>query len=139
MIRHGQAPFLECSSQGDKRFSAFYAKPKSLGGKSIEDAYQRMKVIDVGRGEGGEGGARLQTGLGWREAKGKPAVNIEDCQTAYKQWWREWVEEQGLIGVLLKVVGVSDLFGQVGHVCQASVLWELRAEALAKLASGGQR
>lgn len=25
MIMHGNSPYLECSSRGDKRFSAFYA------------------------------------------------------------------------------------------------------------------
>jgi len=37
MIRHGEAPFLECSSKGDKRFSAFCAIIMSDDGlRSIE-------------------------------------------------------------------------------------------------------
>jgi hypothetical protein len=57
MIKHGSHPYLECSSRGDRRFSAFHARPKSLGGRSIEEGYQGMKVF--------KGGV---TGLKWREA-----------------------------------------------------------------------
>lgn len=48
MIRVGNAPYLECSSRGDKRFSAFYARIKSLGYKSIEELYQAKKVFANG-------------------------------------------------------------------------------------------
>ena len=35
MIKIGEAPFLECSSKGDKRFSAFYARIKAFNSKSF--------------------------------------------------------------------------------------------------------
>lgn len=117
MIRHGEKPFKECSSLGDKRFSAFYARPKSLKGKSIEEAYQALKVFEDGT-----------TDLTWKQAKGRTAVNIEECAKMYKQWWREWVEEQGLLPSLVNSTGLSDIYGQPGHQCQATVLWELRNE-----------
>lgn len=115
MIKLGTSPYLECSSKGDKRFSAFYARPRSLNGKSIEEAYQSMKVFADG-----------STGLGWREAKGKKAINADECRIAYEQWWKEWIEEQKLIDVLVEAQGLSDMFGQKGHICQAEVLWNLR-------------
>ncbi len=115
MIQHGKPPYIECSSQGDCRFSAFYARPKSLKGRSIEEAYQAMKVFPDG-----------STGLSWRRAKGRTAINIEDCASAYRQWWREWVDEQNLWPDLLWASGLSDQFGQKGHQCQATVLWDLR-------------
>ena len=115
MLKFGTAPYLECSSKGDKRFSAFYARPQSLRGKSIEEAYQSMKVF-----------ADDSTGLNWREAKGKKAVNANECAMAYKKWWEEWVEEQNLINILVEAQGLSDMFGQKGHICQAEVLWNLR-------------
>ena len=115
MIRLGFPPFLECSSRGDTRFSAFYARPISLGGRSIEDAYQAMKVFEDG-----------STGLTWRQAKGKRALNMAECEEAYKQWWKEWVSEQDLLPVLKAVSGLSDMFGQAGHICQASTLWFIR-------------
>ena len=115
MIRVGDPPYLECSSRGDKRFSAFYARPRILGGKSIEEAYQAMKVFADGT-----------TGLTWREAKGRQALNHEACAAAYIVWWRAWVEEQILLPVLKAASGLSDTFGQPGHVCQATVLWDLR-------------
>lgn len=71
MIRHGVAPFLECSSKGDKRFSAFYAQ---VNGNSIEDQYQAAKVFADG-----------STGLYWRDAKGKKAVNAQACAMLYSQ------------------------------------------------------
>lgn len=118
MIHIGSAPYLECSSKGDKRFSAFYARPKSLNGRSIEEAYQAMKVFVDG-----------STGLSWRSAKGRQAVNQEACAEAYARWWREWVDEQQLIDVLRGAAGLSDIFGQPGHACQAIVLWEIREAA----------
>jgi hypothetical protein len=119
MIKHGTAPFLECSSRGDKRFSAFYAYPKSLKGKSIEEAYQAAKLIKMPNGD-------LKSGLHWKEAKGKPCVNINEAQFLYKEWWKEWVKEQNLLPILKSASGLSDMFGQQGHICQATVLWELR-------------
>lgn len=118
MVRYGSAPYLECSSKGDKRFSAFSARPRSLNGRSIEQAYQAMKIFADG-----------STGLSWRDAKGKFAVNQETCAAAYEQWWREWVDEQQLAPVLRAAAGLSDIFGQVGHVCQAEVLWRIREGA----------
>jgi len=119
MIRHGSAPYLECSSKGDKRFSAFYARPSSLKGKSIEEAYQAMKVFEDG-----------STGLSWREAKGRRAVNMDDCAAAYTQWWIEYIYEKNLVWELSNASGLSDMFGQKDHVCQATVLWNIRNNPL---------
>lgn len=69
-----------------------------------------------------------KTGLSWREAKRKHAVNYEECKAAYIQWWEEWVNEQGLLSILKEASGLSDLFGKEGSVCQAAVLWEIRNE-----------
>lgn len=74
MIQHGEAPFLECSSRGDKRFSAFYARIKKYGNKTIEELYQAAKVFEDG-----------STGLTWREAKGRKAVNAEETARLYRK------------------------------------------------------
>lgn len=68
MIRVGEAPYLECSSKGDKRFSAFYAWLRCYGGKSIEEICQAAKIFEDG-----------STGLTWKQAKGRKAVNQEEC------------------------------------------------------------
>lgn len=115
MLRFGSPPYLECSGRGDRRFSAFYARPRSLNGRSIEEAYQASKVF--------EGGV---TGLSWRIAKGLRATNAAECASLYRRWWEEWVREQNLLPVLKAASGLSDMFGQSGHVCQAEVLWEIR-------------
>lgn len=115
MITIGSPPYLECSSRGDKRFSAFYARPAILNGRSIEEAYQAMKVFEDG-----------STGLSWRQAKGRKASNQQACADAYTQWWAAWVEQEQLLPILQAAFGLSDFFGQPNHVCQALVLWDIR-------------
>lgn len=117
MIKHGNPPYLECSSRGDRRFSAFYARPSELGGRSIEEAYQARKILEDGR-----------TGLYWREAKGRRAVNQEECAEYYKYLWTLYVLENNLLTVLKRASGLSDIFGREGSVCQATVLWDIRNE-----------
>lgn len=115
MIRHGDPPYLECSSRGDSRFSAFYAV---VCGRTIETQYQAAKIFEDGR-----------TGLTWREAKGRQAVNMDECAELYEGLWRLYlVEHPELVEILKHASGVSDVFGQPGHVCQATTLWKLRAE-----------
>jgi hypothetical protein len=115
LIKHGEPPYLECSSKGDKRFSAFYAK-LARGKGSIEDMYQAYKVFEDG-----------STGLSWKEAKGKKAVNQEECAKIYSLLWDQYIyEHPELLEVLKKASGLSDMFGQEGHVCQATELWRIR-------------
>lgn len=116
MIRHGQAPFLECSSKGDKRFSAFAARIKRYGNKSIEELYQASKVFEDG-----------STGLSCRDAKGKQAVHQEKCSLYYSVLWDVYIHEHPeLVSVLTSATGLSDIFGQAGRCCQATELWRIR-------------
>lgn len=113
MIRHGQPPYLECSSKGDKRFSAFYAM---LGNKSIEQLYQGSKVFADG-----------SSGLSVKEAKGRQAVNQGDVAQGYGFLWDVYIAiNPDLLLVLREASGLSDIFGQEGHVCQATELWRIR-------------
>jgi hypothetical protein len=102
MIRHGEPPFLECSSKGDKRFSAFYAEIKCLGNRRIEAVFQAAKIFEDG-----------STGLSIKEAKGRKAVNSDELQVLYSELWNTYI---------------SEIFGQTGHVCQATELWRIRNE-----------
>lgn len=116
MIRHGRVPFLECSSKGDKRFSAFYARIKGRGNKSIEEIYQAAKVFEDG-----------STGLGWEDAKGRKPVNSKDTTVLYGRLWDEYIRENPeLVEVLVAATGLQDRFGQKGHCCQATELWRIR-------------
>ena len=66
----------ECSSKGDKRFSAFCAI--MLDGRSIEEHYQcDVKGYDIG-------------GTNWRLGKGKKPLRNVDCYIEYKNLWRIW-------------------------------------------------
>jgi len=79
MIKHGSLPYLECSTKGDRRFSAFCARIDGRGGKSIEEIYQAAKVFDDG-----------STGLTWKEAKGGVPINYEEVARLYSQLWDEY-------------------------------------------------
>lgn len=115
MIRHGVAPFLECSSRGAKRFSAFHAIVIRYR-DTIENIYQGKKRFADG-----------STGLGWREAKGLRAVNQDECVTWYSHLWDQYIfENPRLLDELRAASGLSDVFGQPGHCCQATELWRIR-------------
>jgi hypothetical protein len=117
MVRHGIAPFYECSSKGDRRFSAFYAR---LDGKSIEEIYQGAKVFHGGL-----------TGLSPQQAKGKRAQNMDEVRKLYSDLWDRYIAENPkLLDILLKVPGLSDVFGTPGNACQATELWRIRAAHL---------
>lgn len=116
MVRHGKPPYLECSSKGDKRFSAFYARIRAHDNKTIEELYQARKVLADGR-----------TGLSIRDAKGKRPVNLKECSRWYAQLWDWYIAEHPiLLNVLLNQTGLSDVFGVKGHCCQATELWRIR-------------
>ena len=115
MVRFGKPPYLECSSRGEKRLSAFYARVR---GRSIEEHYQAAKKFADGR-----------TGLSWREAKGLRPVNIEECRALYSSLWDEYIgAHPELLELLLQESGLQDLFGQPGHACQAEELWRIRCK-----------
>lgn len=115
MMQYGKPPFLECSSKGDKRFSAFYAK---LNGRSIEEQYQSAKIFDDG-----------STGLHWKDAKGRRAINATECVILYENLWRQYISEHPeLLYVLKRASGLSDMFATRGSVNQAQVLWKIRNE-----------
>ncbi len=125
MIKIGNAPYLECSSRGDKRFSAFYARVRARGNCSIEEIYQAAKVFEDG-----------STGLDWRRAKGRVPINHKDVADLYSVLWNEYISENpNLLDVLKSATGLSDMFGQSGHVCQALELWRIRENALGNVHS----
>lgn len=118
MIKIGNPPYLECSSKGDKRFSAFYAR--TANGKSIEEQYQAAKIFADG-----------STGLDWRDAKGRQPINGVQVNAIYKTLWKEYLDlNPHLMNILCQASGLSDIFGQKGHNCQAITLWELRCQHL---------
>lgn len=118
MIKHGVAPFLECSSKGDKRFSAFYARV--YNNRTIENLYQGFKIFKRPDGT-------LETGLSWQKAKGKHPVNSKEAHEYYSYLWDKYIENNPeLLPILKAASGLSDIFGQSGHCCQATELWRIR-------------
>ena len=113
MLKYGQPPYLECSGRGDRRFSAFYAR---VNGERIEDLYQAAKVFADGT-----------TGLHWRDAKGRKAVNMPEVAALYSSLWDQYIADNlHLLDVIKQASGLSDMFGQPGHQCQATELWRIR-------------
>ena len=126
MIKRGNPPYLECSSKGDKRFSAFYARIKARNNKSIEEIYQAAKIFEDG-----------STGLSWKEAKGKKAVNMSKVAMLYDSLWVEYLfENHDLFNIVLNSSGFSDIFGKEGCQCQADTLCRIK-EVYIKHAKGG--
>lgn len=118
MIRVGSKPFLECSSKGDRRFSAFYARIRCEGNRSIEEIYQGAKVIHG------------ISGHPWRYAKGRRAENDEEVRELYSLLWDVYFQENpDLLTYILQYNGFSDVFGQEGHVCQAIEIFRIHNES----------
>ncbi len=116
MLRFGADPILECSSKGDRRFSALYARIRFRGNRTIEELYQARKLILID--------GQYISGLSVKEAKGKSCVNIEDARLFYRQLWAEYFHENPeLYEVIRPYRGFSDVFGQVNHACQAEEIW----------------
>ena len=116
MLSFGEPPFLECSTAGDKRFSAFCARIEGRQAKTIESIYQAAKVFNDG-----------STNLTWRQAKGLKPVNKEETAALYSKLWDEYIDENPhLLEVLKQHSGLSDVYGKKNGLCQARELWRIR-------------
>jgi len=119
-VYHGHPPFLECSSAGDKRFSAFFARIKGRGNKTIEEIYQGAKEF---REEDGT----TTSGYSIKEAKGLRPSNGPAVRKLYAELWDEYMQENPrLLPILFEATGLADRFGRPGSVCQATELWRIR-------------
>lgn len=123
MLRFGYEPYLECSSKGDKRFSAFYARLRKFNNATIEEVFQGAKLFEDGR-----------TGLTVKEAKGKKAVNQDYVNQLYSELWDIYFDENPhLKDFIIKQSGFSDIFGQKGHCCQAEEIYRIMLNIKEKL------
>lgn len=112
MRGYGQAPFVECSSKGEKRLSAFFA---FVNGRSIEEQYQRAKVFADG------------PNLDWRKAKGRACINTKEVAELYSKLWDQYIDEHPeLLAMIVNATGLTDIFGREFGVCQATELWRIR-------------
>lgn len=99
MIKYARYGGYECSTQGDRRFSAFYAILPD--GNSIEWHYQ----------------CSVKGYSSIKEGKGKPPLYPCDTQQAYINLWIEWAKNnQDLMYELFRLVGpdgtLSDKFAK---------------------------
>ena len=105
------APTLECSSRGDSRYSAFYARIRSMNNHSIESLYQSYKL---GASEG-------VVVINWKSAKGTRSVKpMPECHLYYDKLWDLYFEENPELVTYASNYGkFSDLFGRPKCCCQA--------------------
>ncbi|AMN31342.1 DarT1-associated NADAR antitoxin family protein [Clostridium perfringens] len=120
---------LECSSKGDKRFSALYAKVKVNGVlNSIENHYQNSKVFKNNKGE-------FITYNDWKKGKGKKPIAfliegyllpLNYGTMFYNLLWYKYLKcNKELEKILEQYDYYSDLFRVKGaYVCQADVINE---------------
>ena len=117
VFTHARFGGYECSSKGDTRFSALFARLSD--GRTIEMHYQ----CDV---KGYQPG-----GTNWRLGKGKPPLNPSvDLYAAYKALWLQWAEahkpEMRELYVAARDCGgvLSDMFAS-GPISQARALADI--------------
>ncbi|KAF6620517.1 hypothetical protein HFE03_07650 [Paenibacillus sp. EKM102P] len=112
---------LECSSKGDKRFSAFYAKVRAWGRfNSIENHYQMCKRFGDYKPSN------------WKDAKGKQPTHIELNGKQYdlnylSQWYKMlWVNyldnHPDLVRYAEEFDDFNDIFKGKSLNCQADVI-----------------
>lgn len=117
---------LECSSKGDKRFSAFYAKISIFGVfDSVENHYQLSKRF---YGENGE----VIIPKSFRDAKGKQAdyfevkgiqFPIEYLNSFYKLLWVKYLDANpSLVKYASTFDEFTDIFKGKSMNCQADVI-----------------
>lgn len=116
MVVFGTDPILECSSKGDRRFSAFYARIPFRRNRSIEELYQSSKIFPG-----------MVTGLSPKEAKSKVPINIAECRRFYSELWDEYFRAYpDLLLVIKQYNGFSDIYGEANHACQAEEIYRIR-------------
>lgn len=117
---------LECSSKGNKLFSALYAKVTVNGViDSIENHYQKSKVFLID--------GSLKTYDNWKDAKGKCPIAfkvndfylpIQYGEQYYKLLWYKYLQKnKHLEAILLEYDDYKDSFkSKRAKVCQADVI-----------------
>ena len=112
---------LECSSKGDKRYSAFYAKTTVFGkNDSIENHHQLSKRF---------GNSVPST---WRDSKGKKAthfninskdIDVKHLSSFYKLLWCKYLDEHPeLVQYAKQFDDYSDMFKGSSVNCQADAI-----------------
>ena len=132
---------LECSSRGDKRFSAMCAYVDVHGkNMSIENAYQQAKVFIVD--------GRMVRPTSWRDVKGKQAplrgltpahaylhpviLDVTYLTDIYGMLWcKYFMRNPDLLAYIEQFDTFSDLFrGKHAYNCQADVIAEIARNGL---------
>lgn len=116
MARIGTAPYLDCSSKGDKRFSSFYARIKCHQNQTIEVLYQSFKIFPSG-----------SKNYAVQNRNGVVPVNLVEAMEFYRQLWCIYFNENPqLVRTLLASTGLFDPYGGF----QSEVLWSIRTRLL---------
>lgn len=91
-----------------------------MGNRTIEEIYQSAKEFPEGT-----------RNYDWRTGKGRVALNQKQVRKLYTRLWRIYISENPeLVRILLSCSGLSDIYGQHNHACQAEELWNIRTRLL---------
>lgn len=118
--RFGTAPFLECGSEGDRRFRAAYARVRCRGNRSIHDIYCGVQVYPGDL-----------SGVSPEDAAGIVQIHRREVEELYGRLWDEYFSENPqLLERLCAAGGVSDSSGSQDAVSPAAELWRIRTEVM---------
>lgn len=124
MIQYGTAPFIECSSRGEKRLSPVYARIIRRNNRSIAELLQASKVYAGG-----------VAGLSAREGAGRRITNWKALERLHQTLWEEYLDENpDLRAVIQGAAGVSNELGKEGVRCHAHELWAIHQKLISKRA-----
>lgn len=112
---------LECSSKGDKRFSAFYAKVRVFGVyDSIENHYQKCKRDNNGKSV--RKGQRVDHMSIWN-GKANYLIKSEFLTAYYKLLWCSYLDHNPeLVEYAKQFDDYNDMFKGRAINCQADVI-----------------
>ncbi|MGL5750818.1 MAG: hypothetical protein ACRCXT_09850 [Paraclostridium sp.] len=111
---------LECSSKGDKRFSAFYAKVNLEGGSfTIESLYQQSKRFNGEKINKPKG--KIPTSIYWN---GKD-LDVKYLKNLYHTlWWHYLSSNKDLVEYAKQFDDYNDIFKGKSINCQADAIRE---------------
>jgi hypothetical protein len=123
----GAPPYLDCSSRGDKRFSADHARILGQDRATIAELYESAKRYRPGHPLVDTQGAPID----WRKIRGIRPVNLFEVKSLYRSLWESYFEERpDLVEILCRSSGLCDTLTPKWQITPIFVLWDIRKKLL---------
>lgn len=125
MCSYGPGPFLECSSEGDRRFSAHEVRLQVYGNSTIDEIAHAVRIYQDGSSR------KSYEECCYAEALGLEVVNQRQCDTIVERLWTQYFNEHlELHGILKAVGGVSDRVVRPAKTNHVRGIWAARCKLL---------